>query len=224
MMLTVSHISKKYGKKRILTDVSFTLAPGECISVIGENGCGKTTLLKILAGIMKQDQGDVLLDDASSVQARYDGIGYVPQDNPLMQELSVWDNLWLWGADRSPKTDAVVKAFELGPILKMRVSQLSDGMKRRLSIACACLKQAPIMILDEPTTALDVYYREGIRDWIRSFLSQGGSVIMTSHDEGDILLADRCYLMEDGILRLFSNEEKTADTIRSAIISAHRNR
>ena len=78
------------------------------------------------------------------------------------------------------------------------------------------------MILDEPTTALDVYYREGIRDWIRSFLSRGGSVIMTSHDEGDILLADRCYLMERGMIRLFSEEEKTADTIRRAIIDAHR--
>lgn len=220
-MLEISHVSKKYGRKHVLQDVTFSLAPGECVSIIGENGCGKTTLLKIVAGILKPTGGSVLLDENASVSDRRAKIGYVPQDNPLFSELSVWDNLWLWGAGKSKQTDRVLEQFELADLKKRRVDQLSDGMKRRLSIACACLKKTSVMILDEPTTALDVYYKEEIRKWIRQYLSEGGSVIMTSHDEGDILLADRCYLMENGILRLFSEEEKTVDHIRKAIYLSH---
>ena len=118
-----------------------------------------------------------------------------------MEELTVKDNLLLWkGRDNSVR-DMIISQFELKDILSKRVSELSGGMKRRLSIACALLKWPPILLLDEPTTALDLYYKNSIGQWINEYCKMNGIVIMTTHDESEILSADRCLFMEDGKIR-----------------------
>ena len=95
----------------------------------------------------------------------------------------------------------IISQFELKDILSKRVSELSGGMKRRLSIACALLKWPPILLLDEPTTALDLYYKNSIGQWINEYCKMNGIVIMTTHDESEILSADRCLFMENGKIR-----------------------
>jgi ABC-2 type transport system ATP-binding protein len=199
-MIEVSHIRKKYGKKQILTDISFTASPGECIAVVGRNGCGKSTLLKILAGVMDADGGEIVYYGKNTIRRRREFCGYLPQENPLMEELSVRDNLRLWEGKHRKAMETVIAQFGLSDILKQKVKTLSGGMKRRLSIACTLMKMPAVMIMDEPTTALDLYYKESIQVWMQQYLKGNGIVVMTTHDEGEIAQADRCLLMRDGVL------------------------
>ena len=99
----------------------------------------------------------------------------------------------------------------------MQVGKLSGGMKRRLSIACALLSEPKILILDEPTTALDLYFKDDIMHWLKAFQNDGGVVLMTSHDSTEILSADRCLLMSDGQLLELKKEEISIEKIRAVV-------
>lgn len=202
-MIEVSDIKKKYGKKSVLSDISFQANCGECVAIVGQNGCGKTTLMQILAGVVRPDGGSLSFfgcDPQKNIQIFRKYCGYVPQELPLIGELSVRDNLRLWGAHRGEVYHKIVDSFQLEEIMKMPVDKLSAGMKRRLSIACALAEWPPILLLDEPVTALDLYYKESIEQWITEFKELNGIIIMTTHDEQEILNADRCLLMKDGRL------------------------
>lgn len=218
-MIEVLHISKKFGKKQILNDVSFQVDSGERVVIVGKNGSGKTTLLRIMAGIIKADSGEIRYfnEKAKSngkVFRKY--CGYVPQENPLIDELSVSDNLKLWSGNKNVR-ERIIERFELQDMLTMQVNKLSGGMKRRLSIACALLTEPKILILDEPTTALDLYFKDDIMHWLEVFQKEGGIVLMTSHDTTEILNADRCLLMSAGQLLELKKEEISLEKVRAVV-------
>ncbi|MCI9417498.1 MAG: ABC transporter ATP-binding protein [Eubacterium sp.] len=216
-MIEVAHIYKKYGRKEILKDINFRAKSGECVSIVGRNGCGKTTLIKILAGILKPEKGSILYYEKDPLHKKslfHKYCGYVPQETPLIEELSVKDNLRLWGVGRSAQYERILDDFQLRDILKMRVSKMSGGMKRRLGIACALAEWPPILLLDEPTTSLDIYYKESIQAWLLEYRKMGGIVVMTTHDESEILQSDRCLVMVDGRLTELSGEDVTMQNIR----------
>ena len=202
-MIELSNISKKYGKRQILNNVNLHANCGECIAIVGKNGCGKTTLLQIMAGISKPDNGKISYFDKDVLQNRKlfsKYCGYVPQENPLIEELTVKDNLRFWGWNLKDSKETIIENFELKEILNKPVSSLSGGMKRRLSIACSLINQPVIMLLDEPTSALDIYYKESVQTWIQNYRKQNGIVIMTTHDESEIINASRCIVMTEGTL------------------------
>ncbi len=204
-MIQVKNISKSYGKQRILADVSFDAAPGECVAIIGRNGCGKSTLMQILSGILKPDGGELQYYDRFPLReqkAFRELCGYVPQANPLMEELNVRDNLKLFGASPSIVEDELLRPFELGAILDRPVSKLSGGMKRRVAIACAVYHMPSILFMDEPTTALDIYFKESIHEWIRQYQNIGGILIMSTHDDSEINMCEKQILIQDGISRI----------------------
>lgn len=203
-MVEVKNISFSYGKKQILKDISFTIQSGERVAIIGENGSGKSTLLQVMAGIAKPDSGSVkyfgnnIVGNVKRIQ-KY--CGYVPQGNPIMEELSVQDNLRLWNQGRKNIPDEVIQMNGLEDILKCKVMTLSGGMKRRLSIACAMLDLPPVMLMDEPTVALDIYYQEQIHEWMKRYQKMNGTLIMVTHDKEEIAESDRKYRIEKGIIR-----------------------
>lgn len=202
-MLEISGLAKKYGKKVILDNISFYADKKEQVAIVGKNGCGKSTLMRIMAGILKPDAGQMQYfgqDVRKNARLFQKYCGYVPQDNPLMEELSVRDNLKLWGGIRNAQTQELLKQFQLDEMLKMPVEKLSGGMKRRVSIVCAMLGYPPVMLMDEPTTALDLFYKESIHNWMRQYVEDEGIIIMTTHDEQEIIASDRCYVMKDGSL------------------------
>ena len=218
-MIEVKHISKHYGKKQILNDISFFVEKGERVVIVGKNGSGKTTLLRIMSGLTKPDKGEIIycgktMKGAGKLFRKY--CGYVPQENPLMEELSVKDNLRLWSKDKETLSE-IIERFQLKDILKMQVLKLSGGMKRRLSIACALLNKPEILILDEPTTALDLYYKEDILMWLKTYQKEGGVVLMTSHDEKEILNADRCFVLSAGQLLEFKKDEISIEKIKAIV-------
>jgi len=107
----------------------------------------------------------------------------------------------------------------LEELLKTEVRKLSGGMKRRLSIACALAQWPPILLLDEPTTALDLYYKDNIQQWLMQYRSMNGIVLLTSHDENEILSCDRCLIMKQGKLTELMGEDLTIEEIRKEIIT-----
>lgn len=218
-MIEVKHISKHYGKKQILNDISFHIEKGERVVIVGKNGSGKTTLLRIMSGLVKPDSGEIKYCGKSLRENRKlfkTYCGYVPQENPLMEELSVKDNLRLWAGDKET-CERIIERFQLKEILKMQVMKLSGGMKRRLSIACALLSNPEILILDEPTTALDLYYKDDILAWLETYQKEGGVVLMTSHDENEILSADRCFVLSAGQLLEFKKDAIFIDEIKAIV-------
>ena len=170
-MLEISGIYKSYHRQNILAGVDLTVAPGECVGIVGYNGCGKTTLLSILAGAQKADRGIILYNgrEASGHPRVFaEEAAYVPQENPLMEELTVRDNLLLWyrGSRKQMESDlkgGAASMLGVDRMLDRTVGKLSGGMKKRLGIACALSNHAPVLIMDEPGAALDLECKEGKR-------------------------------------------------------------
>ena len=211
-MIEVNGICKSYGKKVIISGVSFSAAPGEQIALVGRNGCGKSTLMQIMAGLLKADSGTVTyfgksLKPGTSLSHT---VGYLPQENPLIEELSVADNISLWSGKKVKKDDPAVKMFFLEDMLKMPVSKLSGGMKRRVAICCACVHMPPVMLMDEPTAALDLYYRAEVRKWMKDYRAMNGIIVTVTHDSDEMSDSSRCLLIEDGAIRLYEEEKNNA--------------
>lgn len=205
-MIEVKNISKRY-RNTVLDDISFTAEKGQCIGIIGANGCGKTTLLSIMVGVNKAQSGKIYynneLADRKSVFKKY--IAYVPQENPLIDELTTKDNLLLWlGSNRKIKDgfeNGVLKDLGIDEFLNKQVNELSGGMKRRLSIGISLSNNAPIMLLDEPGSALDIYGKQEVNSYISNYVKNGGTVVMSTHDRDEIDLCNKLYKIEDGILK-----------------------
>ena len=197
-LMKLSDISKSYGRRRIISSLSLRIKKGSCVGILGANGCGKSTLLSILAGCLKPDSG--IITKADHLLS-----GYVPQENPLFSTLTVQDNLRYFYADspyslKDELAGGIPHLFGLDACLKTRVKHLSGGMKRRLSIACALSQHPAVLILDEPGASLDFVCKQDILQYLRSYLKEGGTVILASHEQEEIALCDDLFLMENGAL------------------------
>lgn len=207
-LLSVGQLTKSYRKRQILNGAGLAAGAGECVGIVGKNGCGKTTLLSILAGAVRADSGSIRYrgKEASGHPSVFTEMtAYVPQENPLIEELSVRDNLLLWHrGNRADFKDNLKSgtAYMMGipNMLDYTVKKLSGGMKKRLSIACALTNHAPVLILDEPGAALDLECKEIIRSYVRKYMEDGGLVLLASHEWQELALCTRTYILKDGIL------------------------
>lgn len=205
-LLSVEQIEKSYRRRQILKGITLTASGGECIGIVGRNGCGKTTLLSILAGAVRADGGSIRYDgkEASGHPSVFAGMtAYVPQENPLIEELSVRDNLLLWHRGNRDDFQDNLKngtAYMLGipNMLDYTVKKLSGGMKKRLSIACALTNHAPVLIMDEPGAALDLECKEIIRSYVKKYMEDGGLVLLASHELPELSLCTRTLILRDG--------------------------
>jgi len=208
-MLEVSGIDKSYGKQRILSNVTFNAHPGCCVGFVGSNGCGKTTLLSILAGAVRADRGSIRYHGKEAVgmpSVFAAEAAYVPQENPLIDELTAYDNLSLWyrGSRKELEQDLKTGAaamLGIPAMLKKTVAKMSGGMKKRLSIACALSNHASTLILDEPGAALDMECKADIRSYLLRFMKDGGMVILTSHEMEELSLCTELYVLKGGRLQ-----------------------
>ena len=207
-MLEAEGIRKAYRKKIVLKDAGLRAKPGECIGIVGANGCGKTTLLSILAGAQKADGGRILIDGEEALgkgRLLSKKVAYVPQENPLIPELTVKDNMLLWYRSRGWEFQRELEegpaAFlGIGQMLHMTAGKLSGGMKKRLSIACALSNHAPYLVLDEPGASLDLECKELIRRYLKQYRGEGGAVILTSHEMEELAACTRMYVLKEGCL------------------------
>ena len=222
-MITVTDIASSYGKRQILKGASFTAQTGECVGIVGANGCGKSTLLSVLAGTLKPKAGTVIYGGkmAWSSTGGSGGMrgdrevirrmtGYVPQENPLIPELTVYDNLRLWYPDKHMLERELSQGFlsllGISEFSDKQVSKLSGGMKKRVSIGIATAGMPPILLMDEPSAALDLVCKEDIRAYLQKYLEHRGTVVITTHEESELALCSKIYVMKDGVLNRVDSE------------------
>lgn len=229
-MIAVTDITSSYGRRRILNGVSFTAKQGECVGIVGANGCGKSTLVSVLAGTLKPLSGTVIYGGRTAWSKAGTGrmhgdievlrtmTGYVPQENPLIPELSVYDNLRLWYPDqrilRQELEQGFLSMLGIGEFCSKQVSKLSGGMKKRVSIAIAMAGMPQILLLDEPSAALDLVCKEDIRTYLQAYLKRGGTVVITTHEESELALCNKIYVMKNGSLSQADNHLRGEALVR----------
>lgn len=204
--MEIQHINKHYGKRAVLKDISFNANKGRCIGILGGNGSGKSTLLSILAGVQKANGGDFIYDGINLFKNKKkmsDLVGYVPQNTPLLDELSALDNLRLWydGKELRNQLDfGVLKKLGIPSFLNVAVCKMSGGMKKRLAIGCAVAHNPEVLLLDEPSAALDLICKESISSYLLDFKSKNGTIILATHDVQELNICDELYILKGGIL------------------------
>lgn len=206
-MIEIENLICAYGRKKVLQGVTFSGERGECIGIIGPNGCGKSTLLSAMAGVLRPLSGTIRYYGKNALQNRVvfqKMTGYVPQENPLMPELSVYDNLRLWYPDKAELEKELEQGFlqilGIPEFVGKTVSKLSGGMKKRVSIGIALSGMPPVLILDEPSAALDLVCKEDIKRYLQIYLERKGTVVITTHEESELSLCNSLYVMKDGKL------------------------
>jgi Cu-processing system permease protein len=203
-MIHIEHVSKRFGRRLALDDVSMRILPGEITLLLGANGAGKSTLLRSILGITGfagriRVNGIDPLDDGATVRSL---IGYMPQTGGLHADLTVEQTLQFHAAIRQvPHARALALAEEAGlsPHMNDKVGDLSGGMRQRLGFALALLTDPPILLLDEPSASLDAASRQWVAGRLRA-LAESGRVVLVSTHAGQELLApgDRRIVLEEG--------------------------
>jgi ABC-2 type transport system ATP-binding protein len=197
--LRAEGLSKAYGERRALQDVSFAAAAGELVAIIGPNGAGKTTLLQILAGALAPSAGSVSLD-------RRD-VGWVPQQPAIYSKLSVRENLRLFArlekvADVDATVDRMLDQTELRDRAGDAVGRLSGGNQQRVNVAVGLLGDPAVLLLDEPSSSLDPRQRERLWAFVSRLAQDGGTtVVYSTHNVAEAeRYADRLLVLADGEL------------------------
>ncbi|MEO1068265.1 MAG: ABC transporter ATP-binding protein [Cyanobacteria bacterium J06638_6] len=220
-MLKLENLCKRYGSKSVLHNLSFALQPGEIYGLLGPNGAGKTTTINIICGLLQADSGTVTIGGRAASAATKAWIGVMPQSNLLYGSLTCSDNLSFFGRlygltrqDCRRRVDVCLEAVNLLDQKHTPVERLSGGMQRRLSMAASILHRPKLVILDEPTTGLDIEARQELWQLIRQFKAMGVTVLLTSHllDEVE-RLCQRIGILRHGQLLA----EGTLEELRSQI-------
>lgn len=196
-MLKIEHLNKKFGKKEVLQDVSLTLSPGERIHIIGKNGSGKSTIFKIITGILKQNGGTVEIGTDDVIGALIENPGFLEYESGL-------ENLKFLAELNHNYDEKLVKylmeEFSLDSEDSQPVSRYSIGMRQKLGIIQAIMENQNIILLDEPTRGID---KEGIETFVKilgQLKEQKRAVIIASHDDIPNLVYDRELKLKDGVL------------------------
>ncbi len=228
-LLQTRNLRKHYGDSTVVDDVSFAIAPGECLGIIGPNGAGKTTTLRMCLGLTAPDGGSIhyqpasgpLLQMPQDAQAIKAEIGVVTQFDSLDPDFSCEENLRVFGRyfglGRSVMDERAPRLLEFAALshkAQARPGELSGGMRRRLSLARALVNAPRLLLLDEPTTGLDPQARHLMWERLQQLLQAGTSILLTTHfmDEAERLCA-RLLVLDHG--------RKIAEGTPRALIAEH---
>ncbi|HEV2412932.1 MAG TPA: ABC transporter ATP-binding protein [Candidatus Saccharimonadales bacterium] len=203
-ILKVSHLTKSYGGKKVVNDVSFTVKEDEVFGIIGPNGAGKTTTLEMIEALRTIDSGEVILDGldvAKEPQKVKQIIGVQLQSSSFFDKLTLTELLDMFASLYGQRVDAMalLEEVKLSEKAKSTIKELSGGQKQRFSIASALVNEPRILFLDEPTTGLDPQARRNLWELIQQIKKKGITVILTTHYmEEAQLLCHRVAIMDGG--------------------------
>ncbi len=211
MAIEAVNLSKSFGKRSILRDISFTVQPGELLGLAGLNGAGKTTIIRMLAGVLQPDNGSIVIDGSNISADKINAskkIGWV-QENPVFFPDSTVEGLITYfarlrGIDRSSVTTEIQKALDIAgisSIKKTKIRNLSMGIRKRLSIAISTLGNPGNYLFDEIFNGIDPDGIKFLKDRINNLKKEGCSILLSSHVLSEMQsFADRVMILHDGTI------------------------
>ena len=189
MLLQINHISKAFGDKQVLADISFSADSGQAVALLGGNGAGKTTLLRIITRLLQPDSGTVLFDGHPLNQADLRQMGYLPEERGLYRNMRVGEQalylMQLKGLSRRDAEAALLPWMQrlgMEGWWKMPTRKLSKGMQQRLQFAVSVAHSPHLLILDEPFSGLDANNASVLHSTLSTLLSQGTAIILSTHN------------------------------------------
>lgn len=203
--IAINNYTKKIKKRTVLDNINLTFDKGKIYGLVGKNGCGKTMLLRGICGFITASQGEIIINNIKVGNGKFaPSFGTVIENTELYNNLTAFENLSLLSSFSKNRVDKEVinywiKRFGLDPTSKKKYGEFSLGMRQRLSLAQAFMEQPELIVLDEPTNALD---EKGIKEFHEIALeakNNGATIIIASHSKEDIdILCDKIFCMENG--------------------------
>lgn len=211
-ILTAENLAKSYKSRKVVSDVSLTVNSNEIVGLLGPNGAGKTTTFYMVVGLVRQDQGKIIIDgeDISLLPMHnraQRGIGYLPQESSIFRRLTVYENLMavleirkdLTTQQRREKADELIEEFNIGHIRDSLGQSLSGGERRRVEIARALAANPKFILLDEPFAGVDPISVSDIKKIITDLRNRGLGVLITDHNVRETLdVCERAYIVGEG--------------------------
>ncbi|MDA1476725.1 ABC transporter ATP-binding protein [Bacillus changyiensis] len=207
MIAEIRSVQKRFRGKRVLEDVNLTINEKEIIGIVGGNGSGKTTILRLLAGLMYADRGDIIVHGQTLKKGLFPGnIGLLIETPRFIDRLSGYDNLKMLADLKGERGDTDIRAtmekLKLDPDLKDAVKTYSLGMNQRLGLTQVFMERPKLLLLDEPTNALDEDSKKRFEEMLFEARQQGAGVALVSHHKEEVQrLCDRVYMLEEGVLK-----------------------
>lgn len=213
MIIQVENVTKKYGDLKAVAEVSMTVEKGELVGIIGPDGAGKTTFLRMLSGALEPTSGTVIVDGKTFSENRRElkeDIGYLSQISQAYGDLTVWENIEFFGKirkvrDWQERGERLLRFARLTEFKGRLADQLSGGMRQKLGICCAVIHQPKILILDEPTTGVDPVSRRELWLILASFLRNRMTIVVATPYLNEAERCNRVALFNDGKLLRYNS-------------------
>jgi len=209
-MIKISNLSKSFDKRGtfVIKNISLEVKKGEILCLLGPSGAGKTTLIRLITGALKADEGEIFVDEIKVPSMRlYADMGFMPQGDALYPDISGLDNLLFFGGLYKMERKLLAsRAMELLELMNLAadkdklVSNYSGGMKKRLSLAVALLHKPKFLLLDEPTVGIDPILRQEIWNQFHILRDNGAALIVSTHVMDEAAKCDRAALIYEGAL------------------------
>ena len=211
LAVEVNHITKTYGDRAVVNDVSFNASQGEILGLIGPNGAGKTTTIRMIMDIIKPDAGDIKIKGEKLTEDSKNHIGYLPEERGLYRKVNVIDSIVyfasLKGMDSQTarkRADDLLKRVDMLPHKNKKIEELSRGMGQIIQVIVTVIHNPDLIILDEPTAGLDPVNAQLLKDMMVELRNQGKTVIMSTHRMNEIEeMCDRIVMINKGQVVLY---------------------
>ncbi len=226
--LQAQKIFKTFGKRTVVRDVSFEVSSGQVVGLLGPNGAGKTTSFYMVVGLVRPDNGRVLLDgdditDMPMHKRARIGIGYLPQEPSVFRKLTVEENLMavlentpLTNAQRRERLSNLMEDFNIRHVARQAGYTLSGGERRRVEVARALALDPVFILLDEPFAGVDPLAVADIQEIIKKLKSRGIGILITDHNVRETLgICDLGYILSDGMILEYGSPEHIAQSTKA---------
>lgn len=224
----ITGLKKKFGGILAIDDLNFDVQEGEMLGLIGPDGAGKTTTLRILCGLLIADQGECLVGGKnvpSQLSAVRQFVGYMPQRFSLYPDLTVAENLRFFAdlfqvskVERETRMKRLLEFNRLSPFSNRRAAALSGGMKQKLALSCTLIHTPKILLLDEPTTGVDPVSRREFWDILKELCSSGATILVTTPYMDEAAKCNRVAFIHNGKILLVTEPEKIAHHFENTVL------